>query len=83
MAKHLWSFMTPWLREEVGLIAQATHKGAFERWPYIGLHIRRGDKVSTREAAFHGAEVNHIWVLRLCEDRIDDDGTPRCLRSVI
>ena len=40
MAKYLWSHMTPWLRRDVDLV-----KNKFQKSPYLGMHIRRGDKL--------------------------------------
>ena len=40
MIKYLWSHMTPWLRRDVDLL-----KNKFKKSPYLGMHIRRGDKL--------------------------------------
>ena len=42
---HMWSHMTPWLKRDINTIE---YKILNE--PYIGLHIRRGDKVIYGEA---------------------------------
>lgn len=44
MAKFLWSFITPWLRKDVHIVTQV--RETFGRSPFIGVHIRRGDKIS-------------------------------------
>jgi len=42
---YIWSYMTPWLKRDINLI----ESNIFNE-PYIGLHIRRGDKVIYGEA---------------------------------
>lgn len=54
-ADHLWSNISPWLREDVEFITSVDE--VFNTAPYVGLHIRRGDKISSHEAKFVGAEV--------------------------
>ena len=60
MAKYLWSHMTPWLRRDVDLV-----KNKFQKSPYLGMHIRRGDKI-VREAKkvetedYMGAVVDYM-----------------------
>lgn len=49
LADYVWSHMTPWLKNDAKLVAgdnELFNGGS----PYLGLHIRRGDKVSTGEA---------------------------------
>ena len=43
IARHLWSHMTPWLRNDVEFVIHA--EKAVEGSPFLGLHIRRGDKI--------------------------------------
>ena len=43
MAGYLWSHMTPWLRNDVEIVIHA--EKAVEGSPFLGLHIRRGDKI--------------------------------------
>lgn len=49
MADYVWSHMTPWLRKDAELVSgnNELFNGDSQ---YLGLHIRRGDKVSTGEA---------------------------------
>lgn len=50
MAKYLWSFMTPWLQNDVRFV---THKEkAFDgSAPFLGIHVRRGDKLESEANA--------------------------------
>eukprot|EP00904_Undaria_pinnatifida_P002353 jgi/Undpi1/12118/HiC_scaffold_5.g01794.m1 len=43
VAKFLWSFITPWVRRDVRQVTSL--RGTFGTSPFIGLHIRRGDKL--------------------------------------
>lgn len=43
LAKYLWNHMTPWLRSDVNFVTHA--EKAFEGSPFLGLHVRRGDKI--------------------------------------
>lgn len=52
LAKYLWSYMTPWLRKDVHFVTHA--EKAFQGSPFLGLHVRRGDKL--------GVEANAIAV---------------------
>ncbi|CAM9350478.1 unnamed protein product, partial [Laminaria digitata] len=52
LAKYLWSYMTPWLRKDVHFVTHA--EKAFQGSPFLGLHVRRGDKLR--------AEANAIAV---------------------
>ncbi|CAM9648443.1 unnamed protein product [Laminaria digitata] len=52
LAKYLWSYMTPWLRKDVHLVTHA--EKVFQGSLFLGLHVRRGDKL--------GAEANAIAV---------------------
>lgn len=64
VAKYLWSHVTPWLQADVDFIAAAPPSDVFESSPFLGLHVRRGDKISMGEAHFHPCEVGrlpHSW----------------------
>ncbi|CAM9447993.1 unnamed protein product, partial [Laminaria digitata] len=43
MAKYLWSYMTPWFRADVNFVTHA--EKAFEGSAFLGIHVRRGDKL--------------------------------------
>ena len=56
MAKFLWSYRTPWLLEDVHAVTHV--RETFERAPFVGIHIRRGDKIWGRGIRFrHDVEV--------------------------
>ncbi|CAM9692366.1 unnamed protein product [Scytosiphon promiscuus] len=56
MAEYLWSNVTPWLQDDVDAVVNAPPTDAFRESPFLGLHIRRGDKVTSGEAALHPGE---------------------------
>ncbi|CAN0312629.1 unnamed protein product [Ectocarpus sp. 12 AP-2014] len=53
MAKYLWSNVTPWLQADVDFVTRASPSDVFQESPFLGLHIRRGDKVSQGEASMY------------------------------
>ena len=58
VAKFLWSFITPWVRRDVRQVTSL--RGTFGTSPFIGLHIRRGDKlIAGRHREYrHDVEVS-------------------------
>ena len=56
MATFLWSSITPWLRQEVDVITRTWE--VFETSPFIGMHIRRGDKLRETGGRVYSAEVD-------------------------
>lgn len=42
LTEHIWNHMTPWTRRNVDSVF---NNESFEESPYIGLHVRRGDKL--------------------------------------
>ncbi|CAM9400430.1 unnamed protein product, partial [Hapterophycus canaliculatus] len=56
MASYLWKNITPWLQADVNDVIRAPPTGVFRESPFLGLHIRRGDKVTSGEAAWHPGE---------------------------
>ena len=60
LANYLWSYMTPWLRNDVNFVTHA-HK-VVERSPFLGMHVRRGDKV-VHEATAIDVKVRSAQVL--------------------
>lgn len=50
MARYLWQHLTPWLEEDVRAALNRPDVQALRQKPYVGFHIRRGDKVSEGEA---------------------------------
>lgn len=50
MARFLWKHLTPWLEEDVRVALERPDVQALRQKPYIGFHIRRGDKVAEGEA---------------------------------
>lgn len=60
MAERLWDYMTPWLKSEVdAVIRKATNSTEKETRfsPFVGIHIRRGDKIAKGEANVTSSEV--------------------------
>lgn len=49
--------MTPWLQADIDVVARAPKSDAFEKSPFLALHIRRGDKIRLHEAKLHPCEV--------------------------
>lgn len=50
MARYFWNNLTPWLEEDIEKALDRPQVDVFRREPYVGLHIRRGDKVAEGEA---------------------------------
>ncbi|CAB1121484.1 GT23 [Ectocarpus sp. CCAP 1310/34] len=50
MARLLWKNLTPWLQEDVRKALERPDLDVFRRKPFVGLHVRRGDKVGEGEA---------------------------------
>eukprot|EP00903_Cladosiphon_okamuranus_P021622 g19881.t1 len=50
MARYLWGHLTPWLVEDVRAALERSDVQALRLEPYVGFHIRRGDKVAEGEA---------------------------------
>lgn len=51
MARYFWKNLSPWLEEDVRKTLDRPDVEIFRSEPYVGFHIRRGDKVSEGEAA--------------------------------
>lgn len=45
MMRYLWSHLTPWLEKDVDIALERPDVEALRQDPYVGFHIRRGDKV--------------------------------------
>ena len=60
MAKYLWSYMTPWVRNDVNFVIH-TQK-VVEGLPFLGMHVRRGDKLAD-EAKATGVKVRSAQML--------------------
>ncbi|CAM9899855.1 unnamed protein product [Ascophyllum nodosum] len=56
MARYLWSYMTPWLKRDVAIVTHAPGTDVFRESLYLGVHIRRGDKIYMKEATYHDSE---------------------------
>lgn len=67
MAEYLWNFMTPWLRQDVQFVTHA--EKAFDGSPFLGMHVRRGDKLRSEAKA---VEVV-VRLVRVCHQM-----TSRC-----
>ncbi|CBJ33653.1 Alpha-(1,6)-fucosyltransferase, family GT23 [Ectocarpus siliculosus] len=61
MAKYLWSNVTPWLQADVDFVTRASPSDVFQESPFLGLHIRRGDKVT------HGRRAS----MYLCKEYLE------------
>lgn len=69
VSKYLWSHTTPWLQKN---IHDATHGGDLQKFsdsPFVGIHVRRGDKIKEGEADLIGAEVIRLIESSLVLDR--------------
>jgi hypothetical protein len=53
MAKYLWSHLTPWIRKHIEFVKY--YNDVFQTKPYLGIHVRRGDKLII-EAKYHPIE---------------------------
>ncbi|CAM9470553.1 unnamed protein product, partial [Hapterophycus canaliculatus] len=51
MARHFWKNLSPHLEEDVRKTLDRPEVDIFLKQPYVGFHIRRGDKVAEGEAA--------------------------------
>ncbi|CAN0094322.1 unnamed protein product, partial [Laminaria digitata] len=70
MAKYLWSFMTPWLRKDVNFVTHG--EKAFDgSAPFLGIHVRRGDKLQKEAKAFAVEEY-----LKAAADYFEEESTP-------
>lgn len=50
VSKYLWRHMTPWLQNNIHHATQNDDLQGFNDSPYVGIHVRRGDKVKEGEA---------------------------------
>lgn len=57
MAGYLRRYVTPWLKRDVNDILGSPQFQEFQKWPFLGLHVRRGDKVEARRREYHSCEV--------------------------
>ena len=60
MATYLWSYLTPWVRNDVNVVIHA--EKMVERSPFVGMHVRRGDKIA-HEAKAVDVKVRSAQVL--------------------
>ncbi|CAM9749390.1 unnamed protein product, partial [Ascophyllum nodosum] len=76
MASNLWSFMTPWLKRDIDIVIRAPEKYVFKKYPYLGVHIRRGDKISKKEASYHASEEYFVaaesYIVRHSKMSVED-----------
>ncbi|CAM9799642.1 unnamed protein product, partial [Laminaria digitata] len=74
MAKYLWSFMTPWLRNDVHFVTHA-EKAFNGSAPFLGIHIRRGDKIKEAKAV-----AVEVWLtreyLKAAVDFFEEESSP-------
>lgn len=60
VARHVWRHFQPWVQDDVRELNACMPSGV-RKGPYIGLHIRRGDKLLAHEAELTPAE-NYLAV---------------------
>lgn len=60
MSRLLWKNLTPWLQEDVRKALERPDLDVFRRKPFVGLHVRRGDKVAEGEAQKVETKVGRI-----------------------
>lgn len=58
MAEYLWSHLTPWVKDDMRKVTDADAVAALHNVPFVGIHIRRGDKITQHEAKFYDVEVS-------------------------
>lgn len=58
MAQYVWSQLTPWIKNDIRDVTHADAAAGVNDVAFIGIHIRRGDKVKHHEAKFYRAEVS-------------------------
>ena len=56
---YLHSHWQPWVKRDIKTILDERTIAAVRDGPYVGIHVRRGDKL-IREAKSHGVQV-HPW----------------------
>lgn len=56
MAKYLWSYIAPWLRKDLDFVAAYVER-IFQGSPFLGIHVRRGDKITTGEGKSFDVKV--------------------------
>lgn len=49
MARYMWTNIEPTLQEHVRKEVDSPELEVFRQSPYVGLHIRRGDKIAEGE----------------------------------
>lgn len=67
MADYLWSQLTPWIKDDIKNVTCADAVAAVNNVPFVGIHVRRGDKVKRHEAEYYEAEVSDILIYGPCE----------------
>ncbi|CAM9749320.1 unnamed protein product [Ascophyllum nodosum] len=76
MASYLWSYMTPWLKRDIDIVVRAPKEDVFREHPFLGVHIRRGDKVANKEASNHASEEYLVaaesYIVRHSEMSVED-----------
>lgn len=60
MASYLWGYLTPWIKDAVEAIVDKPSAWKTKDFPFIALHVRRGDKLTSDEADKAEAEVRDI-----------------------
>ncbi|CAN0067173.1 unnamed protein product [Pylaiella littoralis] len=50
MVRYFWNNLTPWLEEDIENALDRPEVDVFREKPYVGFHVRRGDKVAEGEA---------------------------------
>lgn len=50
MASYLWGYLTPWIKDAVEAIVDKPSAWKTKDFPFIALHVRRGDKLTSDEA---------------------------------
>eukprot|EP00904_Undaria_pinnatifida_P007288 jgi/Undpi1/368/HiC_scaffold_1.g00364.m1 len=75
MAKFLWSFITPWILRDTRTVTHT--RQTFENAPFIGLHIRRGDKIVGRAIRY-----KHEEYLKEAMKFVDDESSGLSVEDV-
>lgn len=60
LADHFMSHLQPWLLDDVHSLLSETELAAFEERKYIGVHVRRGDKLHSPEGRKIESEARSV-----------------------
>ncbi|CAM9316215.1 unnamed protein product [Laminaria digitata] len=77
MATYLWSYVAPWLRKDLDFVASHVEE-TFQGSPFVGIHVRRGDKITTGE----GKSYDVKEYLAAAVDHLEEHDTPPAVDDI-